>query len=137
MKPAAFFFALTIFFMTSAGSGNAAGDYLFDIIKLPAFHKAYVAMLSGATHLPSWLGEITGKGDYVATPETPASIDGVTYRLFHACKAHDCAGHEFEVMFSADGAKAYGLLIDGESPQRFFGQPNSQQQAALQKAIAD
>ena len=126
--------ALTAFFL-SAGAANATGAYLFDIIKEPAFHKAYVAMLTGATHLPSWLGEITGKGDYVATPETAASIDGVAYRLFHACKAHDCAGHEFEVMF--DGAKAYGLLIDGNRPQRFFGQPNPQQQAALQKAIAD
>lgn len=137
MRPPAFFFALTAVFIVSARTADATGDYLFDVIKQPAFHKAYVAMLAGAAHLPSWLGEITGKGDYVATPETAASIDGVTYRLFHACKAHDCAGHEFELMFSADGAKAYGLLIDGESPQRFFGQPNPQQQAALEKAIAD
>ncbi len=59
-----------------AGAGvafaQATGAYLFDVLKEPQFHKAYAAMLTGATHLPSWLREITGKQNYVATPETPA-----------------------------------------------------------------
>lgn len=126
--------ALIALLLTGGQAAEAAGKYLFDVIKQPAFHKSYVAMLSGAKELPEWLSEITGKGNYVATPETSASIDGVTYRLFNACEAHDCEGHEFEVMFSADGTKAYGLLIDGDQPQRFFGHPNPQQQAALKDA---
>ncbi len=118
-------------------SAAAAEAYLFDVMKQPAFRKAYVAMLAGARHLPSWLDEITGKGDYVATPEADVTINGTRYRLFHACKAHDCAGHELEVMFSADAARAFGLLIDGDHPMRWFGQPDAPQKAALQKAIAD
>jgi Inhibitor of vertebrate lysozyme (Ivy) len=131
MKRIALLFALIA--SSTAQPANAAGDYLFDVLKQPAFHKAYVAMLAGAKHLPDWLAEITGKENYVATPETAAAIGGVTYRLFHACEAHDCAGHEFEVMFSADGTKAYGLLIDGDQPQRFFGAPNSQQAGSIAK----
>lgn len=120
-----------------AFSAAAAEAYLFDVMKQPAFRKAFVVMLADATHLPGWLREITGKGDYVATPETHATINGTNYRLFHACKAHDCYGHELEVMFSPDAAQAVGLLIDGNSPPRWFGHPDSQQQAALQKAMQD
>ncbi|MGA3303086.1 MAG: Ivy family c-type lysozyme inhibitor [Methylovirgula sp.] len=129
--------AAAFFAGASVAFAQATGAYLFDVMKEPQFQKAYAAMLTGATHLPSWLREITGKGNYVATPETPATVGGIPYRLFHACKAHDCAGHELEVMFSPDAAKAYGLLIDGDKPRRWFGAPDADQQTALAKAIEE
>jgi len=129
--------AAAFFAGASIAFAQATGAYFFDVLKEPNFKNAYTAMMSGATHLPSWLREITGKGNYVATPETPASIGGVAYRLFHACEAHDCAGHELEVMFSPDAAQAYGLLIDGDKPRRWFGAPNADQKAALTKALQD
>ena len=116
-------------------SADAEGAYLFDILKAPTFHKAYVTLMAREKHLPSWLHEITSKGNFVATPETDLSIGGIDYRLFHACKAHDCAGHELEVMFSADGSRAFALLIDSGKPPRWLGHPDPQQQAALRKAM--
>jgi hypothetical protein len=112
----------------------ADDPYLFDVMKQPAYRKAYVTMLAGATHLPSWLGQITHGGNYVATPVTKATVGGTSYSFFHACKAHDCAGHELEVMFTPDASKAYGLVIDGNSAKRWLGVPDSDQQAALLKA---
>jgi hypothetical protein len=116
---------------------SATAAYLFDVMKEPAFHKAYVNMMADEKGLPAWLREITGKGDYVATPETEATINGANYRLFHACEEQDCYGHELEVMFSPAAAQAFGLLVDGTRPSRWFGHPDSQQQAALRKAIQD
>lgn len=127
--------AIIVAACVSGFTAMAAGDYLFDILKEPAFHKAYVRMLEGERDLPSWLGQITGKENYVATPETGATIGATTYRLFHACKAHDCAGHELEVMFPLDGSRAFGMLVDGTHPPRWFGHPDSEQQAALRKGM--
>jgi hypothetical protein len=123
-------------FLLSSSVAFADPAYLSDVMKEPAYRKAYAAMLSGASHLPSWLKQITGREDYVGTPETSATVAGISYRLFHACEAHDCMGHELEVMFSPDGAQAYGLLVDGNKPQRWFGAPDAAQQAALSKALA-
>lgn len=120
---------------TSLSAALAAEAYLFNVMKEPAYRKAYDAMLAGAEHLPDWLDQITGRGNYVATPETDASIGGVTYRLFHACKAHDCSGHALEVMFTPDARKAFGLLIDAKHPQRWFGSPDADQRGALRKAM--
>jgi hypothetical protein len=112
-------------------------QYLFDVIKSPAYRQAWQAMLGGARNLPSWLGQITGKGDYVASPSTTATIGGADYSLFHACKAHDCAGNEFGVMFTASGTRAFGMLIDAGGPPRWFGTPDAAQQAALAKAMKE
>jgi hypothetical protein len=127
--------ALMALMICSALPARAADLYLFDVLKQPAYRKAYLAMMKGATHLPVWLGQITGKGDYVATPETHATIDGVTYRLFNACKAHDCADNIFEVMFSPGGAPAYAVLTEDKNPKRWFGNPNAAQQKALTSAF--
>ncbi|MGO9006041.1 MAG: Ivy family c-type lysozyme inhibitor [Beijerinckiaceae bacterium] len=91
----------------------------------------------GATGLPRWIGQIAGKGNYVASPGTRATIEGANYRLFHACEAHNCAVNEFEVMFSAGGSHAYGMLIDDGGSPRWFGAPDAEIQAALAKAVQE
>jgi hypothetical protein len=115
----------------------AEGQYLFDVMKTPTYRHAWTEMLAGAKGLPRWIGQIAGKGNYVATPGTSATIGSRTYRLFHACEAHNCAGNEFEVMFSADGSHAYGVLIDDGGSPRWFGAPDAEIQAALAKAMQE
>jgi hypothetical protein len=57
-------------------------------------------MIGGAKGLPPWIAQITGKGNYVASPGTQA---------------------------------AYGVLIDGDKPPRWFGAPDAAMRAALTK----
>jgi len=120
-------------------SQTAAGEeqYLFDVMKSSTFRHAWTEMISGAKGLPPWIAQITGKGNYVASPGTQTTIDGRTYRLFHACKAHNCADSKIEVAFSADGGRAFGMLVDDGKPPRWFGMPDAAMQAALTKAMSE
>ncbi len=117
----------------SAPPARAANPYLFDLMKQPAYRKAYLAMMKRAPHLPPWLSQITGKENYVTAPADNVTIDGTTYLLVNACKAHDCAANALEVLFSPGGAPAYALLIEDNKPRRWFGNPNAAQQAVLSK----
>lgn len=123
--------------MSAAFPARAADDYLFAVMKQKAYRGAFVAMVATSKDLPVWLAQIIGKEDYAAEPETHATIDGVTYRLFHACKPHDCAYNELEVMFPPGGAPAYALLIEDNKPKRWLGKPNAAQQTALTQALEE
>lgn len=125
--------ALLALMMCSALPARAANPYLFDLMKQPAYRKAYVQMMAGAKNLPSWLKQITGKEDYVTAPADNVTIEGTAYLLVNACKAHDCADNTLELLFSPGGAPAYGLLIIDAKERRWFGNPNAAQQAVLAK----
>jgi hypothetical protein len=125
--------ALMILTAFAIAPARAAGPFLFDVMKQPAYRKAYLAIFAGAKDLPPWLKEITGKSDYVTAPADKVTIGGVTYLLFNACKPHGCDTDALEVMFGPGGAPAYALLIEGEKPKRWFGNPNVEQQAVLLK----
>lgn len=62
-----------------------------------------VDTLFGKTPKPDWLTRTTE-----AEPAT-AVMDGQPYTVLLACKQHDCANHQFAVMF--DKNSMYGLLF--------------------------
>jgi hypothetical protein len=99
-------------------------------MRQPAYRKAWNVMLHGEKNLPVWLGQITGKGNYVTAPQDDIEIDGVTYSLFNACKAHDCGGNSLEVLFAPGGTQAWAALVDN-GPIRFFGKPTAAQAKVL------
>lgn len=74
-------------------------------------------------------------GDYVGNAAISATVAGVSYELFHACKAHDCAANQLEVMFSPGGAQAWGAIVEDGKPASYLGAPSSAQQAALKAAL--
>jgi hypothetical protein len=117
------------------GALAGEGDYLFDAMKKPSYRKAWTGLIRSERNLPSWFGQITGKGNYVAAPTTSVSVEGVTYQVYFACKAHDCGANKIEVMFAPDGTQAWGALIDQDAPVRYLGNPSPAQAKALQAAI--
>lgn len=123
--------ALLTLMTCSALPARAANPYLFDLMKQPAYRKAYLAMMKGAKDLPFWLGQITGKEDYVTAPSDTVTIGGETYFLVNACQPHECDTNSIEVLFAPGGARAYALLIEDGKPRRWFGNPNAAQQAEL------
>ncbi|HTJ03652.1 MAG TPA: Ivy family c-type lysozyme inhibitor [Methylovirgula sp.] len=123
--------ALLTLMTCSALPARAANPYLFDLMKQPAYRKAYLAMMKGAKDLPFWLDQITGKEDYVTAPADIVTIAGTSYFLVNACQPHECDTNAIEVLFSAGGAHAYALLIEDGKPNRWFGNPNAAQQAEL------
>lgn len=117
----------------------AAEDYLFDALKKPANKKAWATMMKGVKDLPPWIAQISKGGNYVGTPVTNATVgDGTDiYTFYRACKAHDCADNKLEVVFTADGSRAFAVLVIPDKPPRWFGAPDATMQAALTKAIQD
>lgn len=107
---------------------------LSDLMKKPAYRKAYLAMIAGAKDLPFWLDEITGGENYVTAPGDRVTIGGTIYVLFNACQPHECDVNALEVMFSPGGAPAYALLLEDGQPKRWLGNPNAAQQMALSEA---
>lgn len=141
MRPTQFS-ALAVFLAASAWlcapprAAESAAPYLFDAMKRPSYREAWLALLRGKTKLPAWLGQIAGRGDFVGTPGTSAAIGGVSFELYHACKAHDCAGNEIEVMFAPGGAQVWAALIDHNEPIRYLARPNAAQAKALASAFS-
>ena len=84
---------------------------------------------------PDWLLHFDETIDGAAGEMKPITIDGKPYELSYVCKPEDCAGHKFEVLFEADGTRAYGALGGKDEPPAFFGSPSPAQQEALAKAL--
>ena len=110
----------------------AANDapYLFDIIKRPAYKKAWLAMFRNERGVPQWLVRVEGP----STPMEQATMNGVAYQKGFVCKPHDCGDNSFHVIFSADGTKAWGLLLVNEVQERFFGSPGTDMMALLRQS---
>lgn len=121
--------------LTAVNASAADGDYLFDIIKKPAYRQGWNAIMSNAG-APQWLVTFGRGGNGVASPATSVTIDGARYELGHVCKPHDCGDNQFQVMFAPGGGKAWGLLQES-GKFRFFGNPSNAQQEALRKAIGN
>ena len=114
----------------------AAGHYLFDAIKAPAYLRSLKTVLAGARELPEWTRNLTlEKGDYVGSPGETVAVEGARYETFFACKAHACDTDQFEVMFAPNGAQAWAAIrVDGGALM-FLGAPNPAMQAALRPAF--
>ena len=108
--------------------------FLFDALRLPRYKAAWTALVKDVQPTPDWLLHFNDF-DGVAGDLKPVTIDGKPFKLSFVCKPEDCAGHKFEVLFSADGGRAWGALGGGGEPPAFFGGPDAAQQDALAKAI--
>lgn len=102
-----------------------------DMVQRPNFSKAYHAM----TELPEWVS----KAAAVSTPMGNVTFNGKAYLVGHLCKPHDCADNQLEIMFSHDGAQAWGLLsrrVEGRLYQMPLGTPDSGLLAAMHAAYS-
>lgn len=116
-------------------SAASADEFLFDAIKKPDTKKALMAMLQGTKDVPPWVAKIGRGGNFFAAPAVNATVGGEPHVFFNACEAKDCAGSRLEIMFSSDGKRAFGVLVDGDKPPLWFGAPDADLQAALTKAV--
>jgi uncharacterized protein YecT (DUF1311 family) len=103
--------------------------YLFELLKRPVFLKSWQAMFAGEKDVPYWLSP---EPNGLSTPGEKITLGGQHYITGNACQAHLCGNNNFYVLFTENGERAWGLLLDDDHPKgRFFNQPDSEKQKAL------
>jgi hypothetical protein len=93
-------------------------------LKKPAYLAAWKGMLAGES-VPDWVSHYA-KTSMPATPSKSVAVGSETYTLAWVCKAHDCGGNQFNVLF----ARPWGLLSDG-GKERWLGRRDAAVQAAI------
>lgn len=116
-------------------SVRAEEPYLFDLLDRPSFRHAWVALVAGEKHVPEWLAQYAATTDGPSRPSQKVTDLGSGYRLAWVCKTHDCGDNQFYVLFSEDGKKAWGMLLEADKPERFFGAPSKARQRLLREAM--
>jgi hypothetical protein len=114
----------------------ADATYLADAIKNPSYSRALTELLAKSRTLPSWtLQVLKTSGNYVGSPVVSSTVDGAKYALFHTCKAHDCSENQMELMFSPNGAQAWGAVMESGKSISYLGAPGPAQRSALKTGL--
>jgi len=129
-------FTLAGALLLSFAANAADGDYLFDLIKKPAYRSAWAAMVGGKTR-PKWAMQFHKHMNAVAGPATSVTVSGQLYELADICKPHDCGDNQFRVLFLPGGEQAWGALKVAGRPIRFFGDPSPALRNALVAAFGN
>jgi hypothetical protein len=127
--------ALFLLSVSITRADAAETQFLFDVLRLPHYRMSWNKLLKDVQPTPDWLHEFDKDFDGAAGQMLPVTIDGKEYQLSYVCKPTDCAGRKFEVLFDAEGLRAYGALGGRDEDPAFFGAPTPAMQAALAKAV--
>ena len=119
-------------------SQKAAGTYLFDLLKKPAYRKVWRSQI--VPHTPKsdryW---ITG-GDGPTAPEGAVTVDGKRYIATTMCQPHNCISNGIYILLNKQRAVVLHVerdAIEGIRATRYYGKPTEAEKAALQKLAAD
>jgi hypothetical protein len=125
---------VTVVFLAALSSSAAAkGDYLYDVLKKkPAYRAAWNSLIKGQKVDP-WLAHYSSRFDGPCDVVGSTTVDGVSYMTGWVCKAHECGGNTFSVIFAPNGKQAWGLWKKDGSPPKYLGKPSAAQKAALEK----
>ena len=114
-------FVLVLALSSVAAVGeDTKGPILGDLMKLPSYRAAWVSMLAGAT-VPPWVEPKTLDGP--ATPSIAVMGGDRAYTLGFTCQPNNCGDNQLYVLFSPNGAKAWGLLLTGKE-KIWLGSPD-------------
>ena len=109
------------------------GPYLSDLMKRPSNRAAWYGMLAGET-LPPWVELYAKTLDGPPTPAITVNAAGQDYTLAFTCKPNACGDNQLFVLFSASGAKAWGLLMTSDQ-KKWLGAPDEDIQEAILSGI--
>ncbi|MEM7191706.1 MAG: Ivy family c-type lysozyme inhibitor [Pseudomonadota bacterium] len=113
---------------------GTTGPGLAELLKKPAYSKAWQSMLPGDT-LPGWLAEYSATLDGPPVPTIPVDVDGRPHMLGFTCKPNGCEENQLYVLFTPDGAKAWALMVSENTGIVWLGDPDDKIQAAIKGAL--
>jgi len=112
----------------------APSDTLYEQLQKPAHKAAWHKLIAGQKRADPWLKHYARTFDGPVAPGYPVTIDSVDHVVYNVCKTHDCGSNMFHVVFTPDGKKAWGLLVNGDR-QTPFGNPDAPHLKALRDAV--
>jgi hypothetical protein len=115
----------------------ADATFLFDVLRTPHYRGAWNKLLKDVQPTPDWLREFDHNFDGAAGQMVAVTIDGKPYELSYVCKPTECDTRKFEVLFDADGMRAYGALGGKGNDPAFYGAPTPAMQEAMTKAVKE
>jgi hypothetical protein len=113
---------------------DAGGAYLFDLMKQPAYAKAWKGMVAGES-VPPWVESFGKTLNATGSPVTEIPVGGEPYTLAWICKPHDCGDNQLYVLFAPGARQAWGLLISGGDRRSWLGRPDPAIQAAILSGV--
>ena len=123
---------LLVFAMLGTSAPALAADggpTLVELMLRPNYLTAYKAMI-GTTTVSPWVADFAKTLDGPPTPSTDLLAGGTIYTLGFTCKPNECADHQLFVLFTGDGSRAWGLLLEGEK-QTWLGEPDDKVKEAI------
>jgi hypothetical protein len=115
--------------LASSAVAADGGPPLVELMLRPNYLTAYKAMI-GTTTVPPWVTEFSKTLDGPPLPSADLFAGGTIYTLAFTCKPNECAEHQLFVLFTGDGSKAWGLLLEG-SQQIWLGEPDDKIKEAI------
>ena len=123
---------LLVFAMLGTSAPALAADGgppLVELMLRPNYLTAYKAMI-GTTTVSPWVADFAKTLDGPPTPSTDLLAGGTIYTLGFTCKPNECADYQLFVLFTGDGSRAWGLLLEGEK-QTWLGEPDDKVKEAI------
>ncbi len=123
-----------ILLMPLLGGGAPAlaadgGPPLVELMLRPNYPTAFKKML-GTTPVPEWLVDFIKTLDGPPTPSADLLAGGTIFTLAFTCKPNECGESQLFVLFTGDGSKAWGLLLEGPQ-QTWLGDPDEKIKEAI------
>ena len=97
----------------------------------PAYRESWNALFRGEKNVDVWLTHCAKVPGPRNTPTETVYLGGIPYLADYVFKVHDCGANFFIVLYTPNGAKAWGLLRKDYENGRFFGKPDDKKKHAL------
>ena len=111
-----------------------ASASLRELVKSEPYRTAWGQMVGKERNLPSWIKDFAVTGEGANTPAQMVPVGRQAYLLATLCMGQDCAAHKLYVVFSPDGSKAFGELVETGKEPRWLGRPDAGVRAAVKEA---
>ena len=105
------------------------GPPLVELMIRPNYLTAYKTMI-GTTTVSPWVVDFAKTLDGPPVPSADLLAGGTIYTLAFTCKPNECADHQLFVLFTGDGSRAWGFLIEAEQ-QTWLGDPDDKIKEAI------
>ena len=129
------FMAFLAFAPLTAQAVESSGPYLYEQLRKPAYNKTFNALFKDQHNIEPWIKGYIKNRNGVDSPGETRAVGGKMYEFYEICQPHNCPGNGIYVFFEPGGAHAWALFTKDDGTSRFFGNPDTQIQAALRAAV--